>query len=158
MLSLYVTSAGLGAEAFAGTLSSVSTIAGAVAALLFGVLYKRLRDSVYLPFVLVLGVAILVMSFFPNRIAVPACMVVIGFSWQIFYCYFYIRSAFVAPTSKQGMAVGVVLYDLGSRSSVLFLPYLPDVRGARRISASCMACFRRHPYRSCSVNSRDAYH
>lgn len=129
MLSLYVTSAGLGAEAFTGTLSSVSTIAGAVAALLFGVLYKRLRDSVYLPFVLVLGVAILVMSFFPNRIAVPACMVVIGFSWQIFYCYFYIRSAFVAPTSKQGMAVGVVglMNSLAAALCSFFLTFLMSV-------------------------------
>lgn len=108
MLSLYVASADLGSEAFTGTLSSVSTLAGAAGALSFALIYKRMGSKVHLPFVLAMGMAFVIMALIPHSMTALGCMAVIGFSWQIFFCYFYTQPALLFPSARQGWAVGVL--------------------------------------------------
>lgn len=113
MISLYVTDAGVGDEAFTGMLSSVGTIATAIASLIFGTVYKKMKNKVYLPALLVIALCFVAMGFVPNPIVTIACVAIAGFMWPFYFCYFYTRCTELVPASKAGTATSIVALSDG---------------------------------------------
>lgn len=113
MISLYVVDAGVGDEAFTGMLSSVSTIATAISSLAFGMVYKKMKNAVYLPALFVLGLCFLAMAFFPSPLVTIASVAVAGLMWPFYFCYFYTRCTELAPASKAGTATSIVAFSDG---------------------------------------------
>ena len=108
MPSLYVVSAGIGGEAETGQLVSMLTVSGAIGAICFGWLFSKLGEKVYIPFLLLIGAGFIAMTIWPNYAVAAVSMVVMGFSWQTFYCYFYTKAGSLAPESERGLALGFV--------------------------------------------------
>ena len=113
MIALYVTDAGIGDEAFIGVLSSISTIATAIASAVFGALYAKFKNAVYLPGLFVMGACYLVMSFFPSQITAVVCIALLGLMWPTYFCYFYARCTELVPASKAGTATSIVALSDG---------------------------------------------
>lgn len=108
MISVYVTDAAIGNEAFSGTLSTIGTLFSFLANLVFGLVYAKLRKATAIPSFIVLGAGFLLMAFIPGKsVALISCALMGGF-WGIFYSYFYTESTVVVPEEKQGTAIGVV--------------------------------------------------
>ena len=113
MIALYVTDAGIGDEAFIGVLSSISTIATAIASAVFGALYAKFKNAVYLPGLFVMGACYLVMSFFPSQITAVVCIALLSLMWPTYFCYFYARCTELVPASKAGTATSIVALSDG---------------------------------------------
>ena len=113
MIALFVTDAGAGDEAFIGMLASAGTIACAVGSFLFGFAYKRLKNAVYLPALFIMGACFLAMAFVPSAGVITACVVVAGFFWPFYFCYFYTRCTELAPASRAGTATSIVAVSDG---------------------------------------------
>ena len=113
MVGLYVTGAGIGDEAFIGTLSSVSTIATAITSAVFGTLYAKFKNAVYLPGLFIMGICYLVMSFFPSQACAVVCIALLGLLWPTYFCYFYTRCTELVPASKAGTATSIVALSDG---------------------------------------------
>lgn len=108
MISVYVTDAAIGNEAFSGTLSTVGTVFSFLANLGFGLIYAKLRKATAIPSFVVLGACFFLMAFIPGKsVAIVSCALMGGF-WGIFYSYFYTETTVVVPEEKQGTAIGVV--------------------------------------------------
>lgn len=133
MISLFVSDAHLGDEMFVGTLTASITFATAVGALTFGYLYKKLKNAVYIPSLFAMGAAFLIMAFFPSQWIAVVCVIVIGFSYPMFYSYFYTRATEVVPPQKSGSASGVagVMESLGYALSSYALTTVMVVAGLR---------------------------
>lgn len=113
MLSLYVADAGVGDEAFTGMLSSVMTIATAIGSLAFGFFYAKMKNAVYLPAVVLMGLAFILMGLFPNQaIAIAGCAV-LGLFWPFYFCYFYAYCTELVPAHRAGTATGIVALSDG---------------------------------------------
>ena len=108
MISVYVADAGIGNEAFSGTLASVGTIFSFLANLVFGLYYAKLKKATGLPSFLALGVCFLLMGFIPTKAISLVCCAVMGGFWGIFYSFFYTETTVVVPEEKQGTAIGIV--------------------------------------------------
>lgn len=113
MIALFVTDAGAGDEAFIGMLASVGTIACAVGSFLFGFAYKRLKNAVYLPALFIMGLCFLGMAFAPSAGVITACVVIAGFFWPFYFCFFYTRCTELAPASRAGTATSIVAVSDG---------------------------------------------
>lgn len=113
MVGLYVTDAGIGDEAFIGTLSSISTIATAITSAGFGVLYAKFKNAVYLPGLFIMGACYIVMSFFPSQVTAIVCIALLGLLWPTYFCYFYTRCTELVPASKAGTATSIVALSDG---------------------------------------------
>lgn len=113
MISLYVTDAGVGDEAFTGMLSSVGTIATAVSSLAFGLMYKKFKNAVYLPALFVMAACFLAMAFFPNPVVTVASVAIAGLVWPFYFCFFYTRCTELVPASKAGTATSIVAVSDG---------------------------------------------
>jgi MFS family permease len=113
MVGLYVTGAGIGDEAFIGTLSSISTIATAITSVVFGTLYAKFKNAVYLPGLFIMGACYLVMSFFPSQACAVICIALLGLLWPTYFCYFYTRCTELVPASKAGTATSIVALSDG---------------------------------------------
>lgn len=113
MIAVYVMDAGVGDEAFIGMLASAGTIATAVASLIFGAVYKRMKNFVYIPATIIMGVCFIAMGFFPNPVVTIVCVVVAGFFWPFYFCYFYVRVTELVPASKAGTATSIVAFSDG---------------------------------------------
>ena len=113
MIALFVADAGAGDEAFIGMLASAGTIATAVGSFVFGAAYKRMKNAVYLPALFIMGICFLAMAFMPTAPIVTACVVVAGFFWPFYFCYFYTRCTELAPASRAGTATSIVAVSDG---------------------------------------------
>lgn len=113
MIAVYVVDAGVGDEAFIGMLASAGTIATAVASLIFGAVYKRMKNFVYIPATIIIGICFIAMGFFPNPVVTVVCVVVAGFFWPFYFCYFYVRVTELVPASKAGTATSIVAFSDG---------------------------------------------
>lgn len=113
MISLYVVDAGVGDEAFTGMLSSVMTIATAIASMAFGLIYKKMKSFVYAPAMVILGLCFIAMGLFPSPIVTIVCVTIGGFMWPFYFCYFYVRCTELAPASKAGTATSIVAFSDG---------------------------------------------
>lgn len=108
MISLYVADSGVGNEAFTGTLASIMTIATAVSSVIFGAVYKRMKNMVYFPFVALIAAGFIAMGLAPSQIVAIVCCAVMGFSWPFYFCYFYVRVTELVPEERAGTATGTV--------------------------------------------------
>jgi len=108
MISVFVADAGIGNEAFSGTLSSVGTIFSFLANLVFGLYYAKLKKATGLPSFLVLGAGFLLMGLVPTRGVSMVCCALMGAFWGIFYSFFYTETTVVVPEEKQGTALGII--------------------------------------------------
>jgi MFS family permease len=108
MISLFVTDAGIGDEAFSGTLASVATIAAVLSSMVFGLVFKRLKNAVYLPGILVIGIGFIAMSFFPSVPVALVCIALMGASWPFYYCFFYTYATELVPAARAGSATSLV--------------------------------------------------
>lgn len=121
-LALFVQSSQLGGEALTGFLSAVSTLSGAVGALSYGFLANRMKHAVYVPFLAAMGISFVLMAIFPQPAVATISMAVVGFCWQIFYCFFYARSSSLEIGARQGVAIG--LAGLANSLAASFSPFL----------------------------------
>ena len=108
MISIYVTDAGAGDEAFTGMLTSVMTVTAAIGSFLFGAAYERLRTAVYLPSLFVIGIVFFVLAFAPTPPVIVVSLGIAGFAWPFFFCYFYSHCTAISPASKAGTATSIV--------------------------------------------------
>jgi MFS family permease len=108
MISIYVADSGAGDEAFTGMLTSTMTISSALGSFVFGAAYERFRTKVYLPTLFVIGTAFFVLAFFPHPTVVVVTLVITGFSWPFFFCYFYSHCTAVSPANRAGTATSIV--------------------------------------------------
>lgn len=107
MISLYVADAGIGNEAFTGTLSSIGTITSCIAGLAFGFVYGKMKKATpIIPFIL-LGIGFLIMGFVPSASVAVLCCAFMGISWGIFYSFFYTECSVVVPENMQGTSIGI---------------------------------------------------
>lgn len=113
MSSIYIADAHVGNEAFAGTVTSVMTIAAALGSLIFGFAYKRLRNAVYLPALIVLGLVFFALAYFPSATATLIALGIAGFMWPFYFCYFYTHCTEIVPSSKQSTSTSVVASSNG---------------------------------------------
>ena len=113
MIALFVTDAGAGDEAFIGMLASAGTIATAVGSFVFGSVYKRMKNAVYLPALFIMGICFLAMAFAPSAPVITACVVIAGFFWPFYFCFFYTRCTELAPASRAGTATSIVAVSDG---------------------------------------------
>ena len=113
MIAVYVVDAGVGDEAFIGMLASAGTIATAVASLIFGAVYKRMKNFVYIPATIIMGTCFIAMGFFPNPAVTVVCVVGAGVFWPFYFCYFYVRVTELVPASKAGTATSIVAFSDG---------------------------------------------
>ncbi len=132
MVGLYVTGAGIGDEAFIGTLSSISTIATAITSVVFGTLYAKFKNAVYLPGLFIMGACYLVMSFFPSQIVAIVCIALLGLLWPTYFCYFYTRCTELVPASKAGTATSIVALSdgLAATGCSYLLTYCMGITGS----------------------------
>ena len=132
MVGLYVTDAGIGDEAFIGTLSSISTIATAITSIAFGALYAKFKNAVYLPGLFIMGACYLVMSFFPSQIIAIVCIAILGLVWPTYFCYFYTRCTELVPASKAGTATSIVALSDGLAATLCsyLLTYCMGIMGS----------------------------
>lgn len=113
MIAVYVMDAEVGDEAFIGMLASAGTIATAVASLVFGAVYKRMKNFVYVPALFIMAACFIIMGFFPNPAITIIGVVVAGFFWPFYFCYFYVRATELVPASKGGTATSIVAFSDG---------------------------------------------
>ena len=132
--------AGVGDEAFTGMLSSVSTITTAISSLAFGMVYKKMKNAVYLPALFVLGLCFLAMAFFPSPLVTIASVAVAGLMWPFYFCYFYTRCTELE--GRHGHVHRRLLRRPGG-SWLLLPPHWPH-RGYRRDLSHRMARVRHH--------------
>lgn len=131
MISLYVTDSGIGAEAFTGTLGSVSALSTAIASFLFGFAYKKFRDAVYLPSLFIMAGGFFVMGAIQTQAVTIACIAVMAFFWPFFYCYMYTHVTEIVPQNRQGLATGTiaVVDGLASAGCSYLLTISEDIMG-----------------------------
>ena len=136
MIALYVTDAGVGNEAFIGVLASAATIATAVGSFIFGPVYKRMKTAVYLPALFVIALCFILMGFFPSTGVTIVCVVLAGFMWPFYFCYFYVRVTEIAPASKAGTATSIVAFSdgLAATGSSYLLTGLIGVTGTTAVA------------------------
>lgn len=135
MIALYVTDAGVGDEAFIGMLSSVSTICCAITSVLFGFFYKKMKNFVYVPTMIILGLTFFCMGFFPSTIMTVVCVAISGLMWPFYFCYFYVRVAELVPAAKVGTATSIVAFadGLAAAGSSYLLTGLMGSMGATSV-------------------------
>ncbi|MGI6032443.1 MAG: MFS transporter [Coriobacteriales bacterium] len=113
MNGLFVTDAGAGDESFIGLLASAGTLATAVGSLVFGRVYAKMKSAVYLPALFIMGICLLVMAMAPVAAVIMACVIIAGFFWPFYFCYFYTRATELVPASKAGTATSIVALSDG---------------------------------------------
>ena len=113
MIALFVMDAGAGDEAYIGMLASAGTIACAVGSFLFGYVYKRMKNAVYLPALFIMAACLLIMAFVPSPAVITVCVIVAGLFWPFYFCFFYTRCTELAPASRAGTATSIVAVSDG---------------------------------------------
>lgn len=84
------------------------TVATALGSLVFGKAYKRMGNAVYLPALLVIGVAFFVLAFWPAPPVIAACLAGAGFMWPFYFCFFYTRCTEIVPEDKKSTSTSIV--------------------------------------------------
>ena len=117
MIALFVTDAGAGDEAFIGMLASASTIAAAIGSFVFGPVYARMKNAVYLPSLFIMGLCVIVMALFPSPLIITVCVIISGFVWPFYFCFFYTRCTELVPASRAGTATSIVAVSDGAAAA-----------------------------------------
>ena len=117
MIALFVVDANAGDEAFIGMLASASTIAAAIGSFVFGPVYARLKNAVYLPALFIMGLCFITMAFMPSPMVITVCIIVSGFFWPFYFCFFYTRCTELVPASRAGTATSIVAVSDGAAAA-----------------------------------------
>lgn len=131
MVGVYVADKGLGDEAFVGMLTSVMTISTAIGSIIFGVVYKILRNKIYWPALLVIAIGYFVLAVVDSPVATIVMLAIIGFAWPFYFCFFYTFCTEIVPDSKAGLSTSIVASanGLAMAASSQVLTYALDVSG-----------------------------
>ena len=137
LISIYVAYTGVGDESYSGTLMSIMTICTATSSLMFGRVYKHLKDRVYIPALFIIGAVFLMLAFFPIAPVVTVALAAAGIAWPFYFCYFYTHCTQIVPTSKQSTATSIVAAANGlavAASSFLLMGAI-DATGGKCLDA-----------------------
>ena len=118
MLSLFVSEAGLGDSSLTGLMTSTGTIATAVFALGFGLIYSKMRELVCLPAVLIMGIAFVVMSLFPYTAVSFGCIILGAIGWALYMSYYNTYCVELVSPARAGTAVGIIQVASGMGSGL----------------------------------------
>lgn len=131
MVGVYVADKGLGDEAFVGMLTSVMTISTAIGSIVFGIVYKVLRNKVYWPALLVIAIGYFVLAAAESPVVTIVVLAIIGFAWPFYFCFFYTFCTEIVPTSRAGLSTSIVASanGLAMAASSQVLTYALDVSG-----------------------------
>ncbi len=117
MIALFVVEAGVGDEAYIGMLASASTVAAAIGSFAFGPVYARMKNAVYLPALFIMGLCFIAMALAPSATVTVICVVVAGFFWPFYFCFFYTRATELVPASRAGTATSIVAVSDGAAAA-----------------------------------------
>lgn len=131
MMSVYVSDANLGDEAFTGMIGSVTALCTAVASFAFGFVYKKMKASVYLPSLFIMAACFFGMSVVQTQASTLMFAGISAAAWPFFYCYFYTHITEIVPASKQGIATGLaaVCDGLASAGCSYLLTFSQQIAG-----------------------------
>ena len=108
MVGVYVADKQLGDEAFVGILTSVMTIATALGSIVFGNVYKMLRNKVYWPALVIIAIGYFALAVADTQMVVVVMLAIIGFAWPFYFCFFYTNCTEIVPTGKAGLSTSIV--------------------------------------------------
>lgn len=106
-VSFYVEENSLGNEAFTGLLTTIFMVVGALAGLVYGYVFTKLRYRTAAAMYAITGIGMLAMRFFPSPAVACITMGVLGASYVIFTSYVYTHFTEIAPPSRMAFAVGI---------------------------------------------------
>jgi MFS family permease len=113
-ISSYVAEMKLGTSVFAGTLTSLSTIAGLILAILFGKIYGVLQKHTTIPCIILTMIALALLCLFPNTVTAIIGSMLIGIAYGMYYAYSYTYVASIVHYTRIDDAIGITttLYGL----------------------------------------------
>lgn len=131
MIGVYVADKQLGDEAFVGVITSVMTICTALGSIVFGVVYKVLRNKVYWPALLVIAIGYFVLATADSQLIAVVMLAIIGFAWPFYFCFFYTYCTEIVPSGKAGLSTSIVASanGLAMAASSQVLTYAMEVSG-----------------------------
>lgn len=114
-ISVYIAETGIGDSAFAGTVLSVSTIAGFFSAAAFGPIYSKLGKNTATASLALGAVASLLLFLAPSQVTALVACGLIGFVYGAYFSYSYAYVAEIVPLSRINDAMGytTAIYSLG---------------------------------------------
>lgn len=108
MIGVYVADKQLGDEAFVGMLTSIMTISTAIGSIVFGTVYKVLRNKIYWPALVVIAVGYFVLAGADSQMTTIVMLAIVGFAWPFYFCFFYTNCTEIVPPSKAGLSTSIV--------------------------------------------------
>lgn len=108
MIGVYVADKQLGDEAFVGAITSVMTICTAIGSIVFGGIYRILRNKVYWPALMVIAIGYFVLAAADSQIIAAVMLAIIGFAWPFYFCFFYTYCTEIVPSGKSGLSTSMV--------------------------------------------------
>lgn len=108
LIGVYVSDKGLGDEAFVGMLTSIMTLATAAGSIIFGAVYAKLGNRVYLPALAAIGAVFFVLAFADSQVVAMIALAVAGFAWPFYFCFFYTHCTELVPKDKKGVSTSIV--------------------------------------------------
>lgn len=108
LIGVYVSDKGLGDEAFVGMLTSIMTLATAAGSIIFGAVYAKLGNRVYLPALAAIGAVFFVLAFTDSQVVAMVALAVAGFAWPFYFCFFYTHCTELVPEDKKGVSTSIV--------------------------------------------------
>ena len=113
-ISVYIAETGIGDAAFAGTVLSVSTIAGFFSAAAFGAIYGKLGKNTATASLAIAVVASAMLFLAPSQVAALVACGLIGFVYGAYFSYSYAYVAEIVPVSRINDAMGytTAIYSL----------------------------------------------
>ena len=135
--SVYVAENALGDQAFAGTLTSVATIASAIICMLFGEIYNRLRGKVGIVCCLLLLAGTAFCYLVPSRAAAFTNSILSGIAYGVFLTFAYTHTPQIVAGEKIDRAIGYVtaISCIGMTLSAYLQPWLTGLFGGNYTSS-----------------------
>lgn len=131
MVGVYVADKQLGNEAFVGLLTSTMTISTAIGSVVFGFVYKILRNRIYWPALLIIAIGYFVLAAATSQSIAIATLAIIGFAWPFYFCFFYTFCTEIVPATKTGLSTSIVASanGLAMTASSQVLTFSLDITG-----------------------------
>lgn len=129
--SVYVMENGLGNQAFAGTLTSVGTIASAVICMLFGAIYEKLRGKVGVLCCASLLVGTALCCFIPSQLSAMVNSVLSCMGYGVFMTFVYTHTPSIVAPEKVESSIGLItaVSCIGMTLSSYIQPWLTGLFG-----------------------------
>lgn len=121
-VAVYLQEAKLGDSSTAGIMSSIGTLGGFIAGLIFAFLYGRVRKFTPAVFFLVLGVCYFVLSMNVSLVIVGIACFVGNWAYNLSMPYYYLRATTIVPPSVISLSSGITNASIGLGCALA--PYL----------------------------------